>query len=170
MDESPHLLIEVLPAGLSDQPVMENLMHLYLYDFTEWTGDDVDEQGRFVDEYLDRYWEEPHRHPFLVKVAGKYAGFVLVREISGAQDGGKAHSIAEFFILKKYRRQRVGRQVAWLIFDRFPGRWHVAEVEENFPAQNFWRNIIHAYTGGRFQEVREPGWDGPVQVFHSPNP
>jgi len=48
------LEIEILQAGLQDKPVLENLMHLYLYEFSEYTGDDVDEQGRFVDEYLER--------------------------------------------------------------------------------------------------------------------
>lgn len=159
--------VEILEAGLQDKTVFENLMHLYLYDFSEYTGDDVDEQGRFTDEHLDRYWTEPNRYPFLVMVDGKYAGFILVRDMPGPQEGETIHSIAEFFIMKKYRRQRIGQQAACRTFDRFPGSWNVFEMEENLPAQKFWRCIIGEYTHGAFQEVRRPGWDGPIQTFQT---
>jgi len=158
----------LIPAPLELKPVLQNLMHLYLYDFTEYTGEDVDEQGRFIDEHLDLYWIEPTRYPFLVLVAGKYAGFVLVRVSSAPGDTHPTHSIAEFFILKKYRRQKLGQRVAWQIFDRFPGRWLVEEVPENLPAQRFWRKLIGEYTGGKFQETQRPDWNGPVQEFEAP--
>lgn len=160
--------IEILQASLPDKPVLENLMQLYVYDFTEYTGDDADEQGRFTAEHLELYWVEPGRYPFRVAVDGKHAGFVLVRAVTGPQDGQVIHHIAEFFIMKKYRRQHIGQQVAWRIFDRFPGAWHVAEMEENHPAQKFWRCIINQYTGGAYQEVLDPEWKGPIQRFCSP--
>ncbi|RPJ51430.1 MAG: GNAT family N-acetyltransferase [Chloroflexi bacterium] len=140
-------------------------MHLYLYEFTEYTGEDPDEQGWFMDEYLPRYWVEPERYPFLVTVDGKWAGFVLVRRLSENGQAPVAHSIAEFFILKKYRRNGLGRQVAWQVFDRFPGRWVVEEIRENLPAQAFWRRIISEYTQGNFRETARADWDGPVQEF-----
>jgi predicted acetyltransferase len=56
-------------------------MQLYLYDFSEMCGDDCDERGLFEYEYLPRYWIEPERHPFLIRVDGKLAGFALVREM-----------------------------------------------------------------------------------------
>src|SRR5512133_3078613 len=112
----------LLPAPFELKPVLENLMHLYLYDFTEYEPADVEEQGRFVDDHLPLYWVEPGRYPFLVTVAGKYAGFVLVRQVSKPAETPITHAIAEFFILRKYRRQGLGRAVAWQIFERFPGR------------------------------------------------
>lgn len=169
MDESKSIIdrVQILPAQSSEKGVLENLMHLYLYDFTEFTGDDVDEKGRFVDEYLDRYWTEPGRYPFLIKVDGKLAGFVLVRDTVRPEDGQVTHHIAEFFILRKYRRRQIGRYAAWKIFDRFPGRWHVAEIRENVPAQHFWRKVIGEYTGGKYEEITPPEWDGPIQSFTS---
>jgi predicted acetyltransferase len=160
--------IEILRAGPQNKQVLENLMHLYLYDFSEYTGDDTDEQGRFIDEYLERYWTEENRYPFQVQVDGKPAGFVLVRDMTG-EDGQPVHSIAEFFILKKFRRKRIGQQAAWHIFNQFPGSWHVAEIEENLPAQEFWRQVIGEYTGGAYLEVRQPDWEGPIQTFQSLN-
>jgi predicted acetyltransferase len=155
----------IVPALLNLKPMLENLMHLYLYEFTDYTGDDVNEQGRFIDEYLEKYWVEPERFPFIVQINKKYAGFVLVRRVSEPGVSPCTHSIAEFFVMRKYRRQGIGKRVAWQVFDRFPGHWVVEEMRENLPAQRFWRKIIGEYTGGKFQETQRPDWDGPVQEF-----
>jgi predicted acetyltransferase len=39
-----------------------------------------------------------------------------------------------------------------MVFDRFPGRWIVTQLEENVPAQQFWRAVIHRYTRGNFED------------------
>lgn len=159
--------IEIVPAGAAERPVLENLMHLYLYEFTDYTGDDADAQGRFLDEYLPRYWVEQNRYPFLVRVAGKPAGFILVRDTSDGQNGPVIHSIAEFLVMRKYRRKKVGQQMAFHIFDRFPGRWRVAQMAENHPAQAFWRRVISAYTNGQYTEWHDSEWEGPLQEFET---
>lgn len=70
--------IEVVKAALQEKPILRNLLELYQYDFSEIEGEDVDARGLFGYRYLDRYWMESGRHPFLVKVDGMLAGFVLV--------------------------------------------------------------------------------------------
>jgi predicted acetyltransferase len=160
--------IELTVATQADIPVMQNLMQLYLYDFTEFDNADPDAQGLYSYEYLPLYWIEPERHPFLIRVEGQWAGFVLVRKVieSGVQP---YYSIAEFFVMRKYRRQGVGRQAAHMTFDRFPGRWIVAQEETNRPAQTFWRKIIAEYTNGAFEEgvPASADWHGPFQTFIS---
>jgi predicted acetyltransferase len=66
--------IEVLKATLHDKPVLRNLMELYQYDFSEIEGEDAGDFGLFGYRYLDHYWTESGRHPFLIKVDGKLAG------------------------------------------------------------------------------------------------
>jgi predicted acetyltransferase len=75
--------------------------------------------------------------------------------------------MAEFFILRKFRRQRVGERAAVLLFDRFPGRWEVRQRSSNQPATAFWRSAIGRYT--RFEEelIDDERWRGPVQRFAS---
>lgn len=55
--------------------------------------------------FLDHYWTEAGRHPYFIRVDGTLAGFVLIREIAMAY-----YSVAEFFVMKKYRNQGVGQQ------------------------------------------------------------
>ena len=77
------------------------------------------------------------------------------------------HSIAEFFILRKYRRQGIGQIVAHRIFDMFPGKWRVAQEERNFPAQAFWRKVVSRYTNGQFREMQDDNWKGLVLEFRT---
>jgi predicted acetyltransferase len=166
--------IEVAPASLHEKDVLRNLLELYLHDISEMTGDDVDDSGLFGYRYLDLYWTEPERYPFLIRVDGKLAGFALVRQAGSMIEdaispGDVCTHMAEFFIMRKYRRQGIGARVARELFDRFPGRWEVNEIVENPAAQAFWRKVIGEYSGGVYEEVflDDERWQGPVQVFES---
>lgn len=164
--------ITVLPAGENEKPILQNLMQLYLYDFSELDGEDVNDLGRYHYLPFERYFTEQGRYPFLVRVEGTLAGFVLVRKGSLLlTEEHPSHNqttvMAEFFIMRKFRRRGIGRQVAKKIFTRFPGRWEIAQLEANRPAQEFWRKVIDEYTDGLFKEVylNSGNWLGPVQVF-----
>ncbi|MCP1310533.1 GNAT family N-acetyltransferase [Paenibacillus tyrfis] len=156
--------IVVSKAAEEQKSVVRNLLELYKYDFTEFDPEDVNEHGLFEYPYLDHYWTEEGRHAFLVRVDGKLAGFALIRELGSDE---RVYSVAEFFVMKKYRRHGVGREMAFALFNRFPGQWEVAEMEENVPAQTFWRRIIDEYTKGSYQEITRDDWEGPIQIFRS---
>jgi len=144
--------LTITKASDGEKDVIRNLMQFYIYDFSEFIELDVEEDGLFEPyQPLESYWTEPdHRFPWLVKAGDKYAGFVLVRLIETT--GDSYFSIAEFFILKKYRRQRMGTEVAEKIFDQYRGKWQVYQKESNRPAQQFWRSVIDGYTNGMFEE------------------
>jgi predicted acetyltransferase len=145
-------------------------MELYQYDFSEFDGSDLSRMGLFEYPYLDHYWVEPERSPFLVRINGHLAGFVLVARynyLTGLKDGWV---IAEFFILRKYRHKGVGEYIARTIFDQFTGNWQVAQITENIAATAFWRKVIARYTLDNFQEydLDNDHWRGPIQTFTSP--
>jgi predicted acetyltransferase len=142
--------IDVSDATIAEKPVLGRLLELYLYDFSEVAGFDVDSRGRYGYRRLDSYWTEDNRFPFLIMVDGKLAGFALVW-VADQDDEPEIH-MAEFFVMRKYRRQGIGQTVAAMLFDRFPGQWHVSQLHENVPAQRFWRSVIAGYTGGDFSE------------------
>jgi len=150
------------------KPVLSRLMQLYLYEFSELEGFDISPEGLFEYRHLDSYWNSAGRFPFLIYAETRIAGFVLVNSETCLWDGD-ARSIAEFFVLRRYRRQGVGRTAALLVFDMFPGKWEVREIPENEVGQVFWRKIISEYTGGNFQEtvLDNEVWRGPVQAFYS---
>jgi predicted acetyltransferase len=50
--------------------------------------------------------------------------------------------MSEFFVMRKYRREGVGRTAARELFASFPGSWLVHEVPGNDAATAFWRDAI----------------------------
>jgi predicted acetyltransferase len=155
--------VEVIPATSGQRVVVTNLMQLYIHDLSVFADSDVDHSGLFPNQRLPGYFmsEETHRLPFLFKVDRRWAGLALVRsgdpEVQGAD-----HDMAEFFVLRKYRMRGVGRAAAYALFDRFPGRWQIRELDANTEAQQFWRRVIPA-------AHEEDLWEkGPRQRFDWP--
>lgn len=162
--------IRVTLASPEEKPILARLMELYLHDFTEFDHAEIGPEGLYGYPYLNHYWSDPERFPFLVRVNGHLAGFVLVCKYNYFSAARDCWVIAEFFILRKYRRQGIGTQVAMMVFDQFPGKWQVGQIRENAPATAFWRKVIGQYTRGQFQEVEldNEDWRGPVQIFQTP--
>ena len=160
---SPAVEIRLVPE--TEKDLLRNLMQVYRHDLSEFTGDLPNESGSFgVGSYFDVYWIEPERYPFKILVGDELAGFALVREL-----GPGSHSIAEFFVLRSHRRLGVGRTVAFRLFNRFPGFWHVAQDQNNVPAQEFWRRTVAEYTQGSYEETwSESQPSGPQQTFVAP--
>ena len=159
--------IRVVEARLDQKPVLHRLMQLYLHDSSEFTGDDLSRDGEFRYRYFEEYWQESDRFPFLIYYGANLAGFVLVNTHTVVLEQGEGRAIAEFFVMRKYRRQGVGRQAAFYAFDRFPGLWEIRENIDNLAGQEFWRRIIGEYTGGEYSETAldTPNWNGPIQTF-----
>lgn len=126
---------EVDSAAESDQPLLDRMMQLYLYDFSETTGYDLGADGRYEYAWLPSYATDVDRHAFLARADGHLAGFALVRE-------GEETEMAEFFVARKYRRSGLGTTLARDVFARFPGPWRVKQLKTNLTAICFWQSAI----------------------------
>ena len=166
------------PASLSFQPasskervLLQNLAQFYHYDFSEVLEMHVEEDGRFGDVDLAPYWTDEWRHPFLLRVDEKIAGFALISERSKITGKSGVFDMTEFFVLRSFRRRGVGRAAAIAAFDRFQGPWEVRQRVENPDATAFWRRTIGEYTDGHYQETRwdRPRWSEIVQAFSTEN-
>ncbi len=139
--------IEVLPATLEQKPIVANLLELYAHDFSEFHPVELGADGRFGYRDLSLYWLEPDRHPFLVNVGGKLAGFVLVRKGSKLSGNETVWDMVEFFVVRGYRRRGVGTAIAREVWRRFPGPWEVRVMEANHSAHHFWEQAVTKFTG-----------------------
>lgn len=59
---------------------------------------------------------------------------------------------AVFHIMRKFKRQGIGSQVAYQCFDRFPGVWEVMVFPGNEGSYRFWRTVIKHYSKQPFTE------------------
>jgi predicted acetyltransferase len=161
--------VQVTPASRDDEPRLKALLELYVYDFSQMLGIDVGDDGRFKLPSLEVYFTDPRCHAFLTRADDKLAGFALVQQRSRLSGDEAVTDMAEFFVMRKYRRQGVGERAAAWLFDRFPGPWEVRERAANVAATAFWRRAIGRYTGHAFEELTldDERWRGPVQRFDS---
>lgn len=159
---------ELVAAPVEEKPLLQRLLQLYLYEFSAHTGDDLGPHATYDYPYLDHYWVEAGRHPFLLRVDGKLAGFALVREPEGP--GGR-YALAEFFVLRAYRGRGLGAWMAHRLFRRFPGPWSLWAMGANEPAVAFWRRTLARFVGegGHVAEESTPGEDAGILFrFESP--
>jgi|SRR5580698_9051024 predicted acetyltransferase len=139
--------LEVIPAAPDQAPILANLLELYAHDFSEFHNVEIGEDGRFGYQALPLYWSEPDRHPFLIMLDGKLAGLALVKKGSDVSGREAVWDVAEFFILRAYRRRGIGTQAAHQVWRRFPGPWEVRVMQANVSAQQFWAGAIATFSG-----------------------
>jgi len=146
--------IELIPAAPEQQSILANLFELYAHDFSEFHRLDLDADGRFGYKHLPLYWSEPDRYPFLLKVGGKLAGFAFVKkgsEISGCE---AVWDVAEFFVVRAYRRQGIGMKAAHELWRKFPGLWEVRVMQANHAALAFWQRAVTTFNGAVIHPAR----------------
>lgn len=147
--------IKLIPATLEDYPIIQNLARFYAYDIAEHYGHvkgwEMEDDGLYgVGLDYKRYWESKDTFPFLVRYQNELAGFVIVDK--NGSDETIEFNMAQFFILRLYKSRGLGKYIATLCFDKFPGIWEVMVMPENENAYRFWRNVIKSYTHNQFVE------------------
>ena len=152
-EETSAVEVEIVPATIEQEPVLANLLELYAHDFSEFSEMEIGADGRFNYPYLSLYWKEPHRHPFLIRTDGKLAGFVLLQKGSQVSGDKEIWDVAEFFILRSYRRRGVGMKAAHAVWRMFSGQWEVRVMERNRQAKEFWERAINEFTGETIPDV-----------------
>ena len=159
-------------ATPADATLLSNLLELYAHDLSGIFPIELGTDGRFWYEKLPLYWSEQHRRfPFLMRIGVRVAGFALVTRGSPATGDPEVFDVAEFFVLRRYRRSGIGQQAAYLLWDRLAGRWIVPVSEGNHRGLAFWESVIRDYTHGAFCESKGPGnsYDWRIFSFQSAN-
>ena len=165
MNEPEKPNVEIIPASLEQKAILANLFELYSYDFCEFVDLEIGPDGRFRDGDLDIYWTEPARYPLLVYVDSRLAGFALIDGLPRESADVTVWDVAEFFILRGYRRAGIGTQVAHEVWRRFPGRWQVRVMVSNEPAYRFWHEAIKSFAGQEIVATRVTQGGGDRHLF-----
>jgi predicted acetyltransferase len=154
-------------ASPADGELLGNLLQLYIHDLSAiFSHVELGPDGRFAYPKLGLYLEGAEgKRAWLIRDAGRAAGFILVQRGSPFSDDPELLDIAEFFVLRRFRGSGIGRTAAEQLWDRLPSRWTVRVALKNVDAVAFWRRTIATYTGGEAEErPRSVGVD-PWLVF-----
>lgn len=135
-----------------DKNVIYNLMQLYTYELSLFEDETAKfpllDNGLFkTSKYIELYWKEEKRHPYLLKYDNKIAGFVLMR-----YNEENMNEIAEFFVVNKYRHLGAGRFMANQMFNKYRGKWEIRTLLKNKQAQEFWRKVVLEASNNNYTE------------------
>ncbi|MDA0119177.1 GNAT family N-acetyltransferase [Vibrio sp. T11.5] len=140
-------LVKIKPE---ERYVLENLFCYYVYDMSEYMKWNPTKDGHF-DGYdvskFDPYWERDDHTPYFIKVNNEMAGFVLVRRYPSDP---KRYDIEQFFVLRKFKGQGVGRGVLAQVVKAYPGKWQIRILQENSGALSFWKSAVSRIVGENY--------------------
>lgn len=156
---------KIIEVNSNEKDKLYKLLQFALYDGSQYIDNDIDNNINFEYKWFDNYFLDDDRIAYFIKNNDKYMGMVLINENLKFINNGKC--IAEFFILPKYRRNHIGKKVAYDIFNRFKGNWEVQPMENNPIAYSFWKNIISEYTSNKY-EIKNDGIED-VFIFDNLN-
>lgn len=128
----------IRPATLADRPVVERLLEFYLYDMAELYRFPIGADARYAYDRLDQFWQ----HPYLLTSGGDLAGLALVINPCPITARAPCWFMAEFFVMRPYRRTGLGRAAAGEILAAHSGPWHVGVIKRNAAALAFWTGIL----------------------------
>jgi len=135
------------------------------YEMSDIISTDVDDSGNYAYPFFEEYFLDSSRAVYFAEVDSHYAGMAMVNHYSRLNNQN-TNCIAEFIILKKYRRKGIGRYFSNWIFEKHLGNWEVFIHESNKIAQQFWNSVIQSYTCGKFEhKVLEGRHSGILYMF-----
>ena len=138
---------------LTSKDTLYKLLQYSLFEESETDKNEMNDDALFEYKWFDNYFTDDDRIAYFVKEQGsdKLLGFVMINSYLQHFNLGKA--IAEFMIIPKYRRQKIGSKVAKMCFDMYKGNWEVSPCCGSERAFNFWKNVIDSYTNGNYEII-----------------
>lgn len=118
-----------------------NLLQKYLCEMSAYYPDlEVDGNGNYPYEHFEDYFSDPTRRAYIIYDGDSVAGFVMLNKISVFGEDID-HSVAEFFILPKFRRTGLGTDIFLVLRKQFKGQWEIKFDSTNAPAAAFWTKM-----------------------------
>lgn len=135
----------------TDRNTLYRLLQYSLFELSDFDLRDVDDEAVFEYKYFDKYLTSDDRDAFFIKDknTNKLLGFVMINTY--LRFCGSGHSIAEFMVLPKYRRNKIGKKAAFKVFNKYHGNWEVEPVSDSKRAYMFWENVIKEYTSDNYE-------------------
>ena len=131
---------------IADKDILYRLLQYSLFEESLTDLNEMNSEAIFEYKWFDNYFKDENREAYFIKEQGsnKLLGFAMVNQYMQKNENG--HSIAEFMIIPKYRRLKIGKRVAIDLFNMHKGIWEVKPSYESKSAFLFWKNVIDEYT------------------------
>ena len=134
-----------------ESDILYRLLQYSLFEESETDLNEMSDEALFEYKYFDLYFTDNDRYAYFIKEhdTNKILGFVMINKYM--QKYKEGHSIAEYLVIPKYRRNKIGKQIAFEVFDKFPGNWEVEPSYNSEKAYLFWKKTISEYTNNNYK-------------------
>jgi predicted acetyltransferase len=144
----------IKPAEISEKETIFGLLQSYLTELSQFPDENPDykdENGIYQYPYLDPYWQEDDRFPYLFYADDRLAGFSFVRKVRGKWQ------MAEFYVSPEFRRRGLAMKCAEDIFRIHAGRWAIRFNKHNNPSRQLWKKLADKLAEGDIEEGEADG-------------
>lgn len=120
---------------------LEKLIQLYLHDLSLYFPIDFDSSKCTYNYDLNSYFEKNKAYFIENEEENLILGFILV-DINESDN----YEISEIFVLNNFKKQHIGQEAVFKIFDKYKGNWTIKAVPLSESAEQFWNKTIKKYT------------------------
>lgn len=134
-----------------NKDVLYRLLEYSLYEESANDLNEMNEDAIFEYKYFNSYFTDDDRDAYFIreKETNKILGFAMVNAYVQVFENG--HSIAEFMVIPKYRKNHIGKKVAFELFDKYRGNWEVSPSYNSCSALFFWNKVVKDYTSSNYK-------------------
>lgn len=131
----------------TQKEILYRLLQYSLFEESLTDQNDMNEDALFEYPWFENYFTEKGREACFImeQESERLLGFVMINTFM--QKSSSGHSIAEFMVLPKFRRKKIGKKAAIMCFEKYPGNWEVSPSRGSEQAYLFWKHVIDEYTG-----------------------
>jgi predicted acetyltransferase len=147
--------LEICAHSDQDKQVIWNLFQFYCYDTSNYDGYDVESNGLYSmsESYFSQYWTVPTWRAHVLRYDGAIAGFALIEDsdaVSGAME------IADLFIMSRFRRRGIAKEVVLHFMWQRIVPWTVVVYDDAIDAKAFWSGMFKIPTLAPTETVADP--------------
>lgn len=102
---------------IEDKNILYRLLQYSLFEESLTDLNEMNEEAIFEYKWFDSYFQDNNRKAYIIKEqeTNKILGFAMINQFMQKSKDG--YSIAEFMIVPKYRRLKIGKRVAIELFE-----------------------------------------------------
>lgn len=135
----------------NEKQILYRLLEYSLFEESLNDLNEMNDEAIFEYKYFDSYFTDEDRDAYFIreKETNKLLGFAMINTYMQFFNFG--HSIAEFMVIPKYRKNHIGKKVAFELFDKYKGNWEVSPSYNSMSALFFWNKVVKEYTNDKYK-------------------
>jgi predicted acetyltransferase len=138
-----YLKITLRKARNDDKTALQNMFQFYLHDLSAYTDNlTTNTDCVFENDDINTYYEKDTLIPMMIECDNTIIGFILLNMPPFTPSGYDYH-INDFFILKKYRGQGLGKTAVRELLQKYSGKFAMVQLLKNTIAIHFWEKALN---------------------------